>query len=79
MGGEAIAEVLFSRSDSARSCFMISAFSPFFAFLGWPAHNFVNIATSARAITTPMKMNTMLLIYAAVSGVGKNKHLLCRS
>ncbi len=58
---------------------MISAFSPFFAFLGWPAHNFVNIATTARAITTPIKMNTMLLIYAVVSGVGKDKHLRCRS
>jgi hypothetical protein len=47
--------------------------------LGWPAHSFVNIATTARAITTPIKMNTMLLIYAVVSGVGKDKHLRCRS
>lgn len=68
-----MAEMLFSCSDSARSCFMISAFSPFFAFLGAPANSFVNIATSAAAITTPMTMITMLLIYAAFSDVGNNK------
>ncbi len=33
-GGEAIAELLFSPSDSAKSCLMISPFSHFSAFLG---------------------------------------------
>ena len=70
-GGEAIAEVLFSCSDCARSCLMISALSPFFAFLGEPAHTFVNIATTATAIVTPMQMNMVLLIYAAFPAVGK--------
>ena len=65
VGGEAIAEVLFSRSDSVTSCLMISAFSHFSAFLGSPRFAFANIATSARAVTTPMKMNTKIIIYAA--------------
>jgi hypothetical protein len=30
--------------------------------LGLPAHVFANIANTARAVTTPMKMNTMLII-----------------
>lgn len=64
-GGEAIAEVLFSRSDSATSCLMISPFSHFSALVGSPACAFANIATTARAVTTPMKMNTKLIIYAA--------------
>ena len=64
-GGEAIAETLFSRSDSATSCLMISPFSHFSALLGLPAHVFANIANTARAVTTPMKMNTKLIIYAA--------------
>src|ERR1700736_5755082 len=53
--GEVIAEMLFSRSDSARSCLMISPFSHFSAFLGPPTHIFANMASSARAVTTPMK------------------------
>jgi hypothetical protein len=40
---------------------MISALSPFFAFLGAPAHTFINTATSGTAITTPTKMSTMLI------------------
>jgi hypothetical protein len=63
-GGEAILEVLFSRSDSATSCLMISPFSHFSALLGSPEYAFANIATAAtaRAVTTPMKMNTKLII-----------------
>ena len=55
-GGEAIAELLFSPSDSAKSCLMISPFSHFSAFLGPPAHVFAKIANTARAVTTPMNM-----------------------
>jgi hypothetical protein len=62
-GGEAIAEMLFSRSDSAKSCSMISPFSHFSALLGSPSHVFANIANTARAVTAPM--NRMLIIYAA--------------
>jgi hypothetical protein len=61
-GGGAIAEMLFSRSDSTKSCLMISPCSHFSALLGLPAHVFANIANTARAVTTPMKMNTMLII-----------------
>jgi len=43
---------------------MISAFSRFSALLGSPAHAFANTNT-ARAVTTPMKMNKMLIIYGA--------------
>jgi len=59
-GGEAIAELLFSPSDSAKSCLMISPFSHFSAFLGPRAHVFAKIANTARAVTTPM--NTMPII-----------------
>src|SRR5438876_10052518 len=59
-GGEAIAALLFSPSDSAKSCLMISPFSHFSAFLGPPAHVFAKIANTARAVTTPM--NTMPII-----------------
>lgn len=65
VGGEAIAEMLFSRSDSAKRCLMISPFSHFSALLGSPAHVFTNIANTARAVTTPMKMNAMLIIQGA--------------
>ena len=58
--GEAIAALLFSPSDSAKSCLMISPFSRFSAFLGPPAHVFAKIANTARAVTTPM--NTMPII-----------------
>lgn len=64
-GGEAIAEILFSRSARAKSCLMISPFSNFSALVGSPADVFATIANTARAVTTPMKMNTMLIIYAA--------------
>jgi hypothetical protein len=40
---------------------MISALSPFFAFLGAPAHTFINIATTGTAITTPTTMNATLI------------------
>ena len=68
-GGEAIAETRFSRSDSAKSCLMISAFSDFSALLGSPARVFANIANAATAVTTPMKTNMMLIIYAAFLAV----------
>ena len=61
-----LAEMLFSRSASAKSCLMISPFSPFSAFLGLNARVFANRVNTARTVTTPMKMNTMLAIYAAV-------------
>ena len=67
--GEAIAETLFSRSDSAKSCLMISPLSHFSALFGSPAHVFANIANTATAVTTPMKTNTMLIIYAAFLAV----------
>ena len=59
-GGEAIAELLFSPSDSAKSCLMISPFSHFSAFLGPPAHLFAKIANTARAVATPI--NTIPII-----------------
>jgi hypothetical protein len=37
--------------------------------LGSPAHVFANIANTATAVTTPMKTNTMLIIYAAFLAV----------
>ena len=49
-GGEAIAALLFSPSDSAKSCLMISPFSHFSAFLGPPAHVFAKIANTAGAV-----------------------------
>jgi len=71
-GGEAISEMLFSRSDSAKSCLMISPRSHFSALLGSPPHVFANIANAAREVTTPMKMNTMLIIYAAFLAYGQS-------
>ena len=68
-GGEGIAGVLFSRSDSATSCLMISPFSHFSAFLGSAAHAFANLANTARPVTTPMKLNTKLIIYAFLACV----------
>src|SRR3989442_14657138 len=68
-GGEAIAALLFSLSDSAKSCLMISPFSHFSAFLGPPAHVFAKIANTATAVSTPLKTNTMLIIYAAFFAV----------
>jgi hypothetical protein len=62
-GGEAFAEMLFSRSDSAKSCLMISPFSHFSALLRSPLPIFANVANTARAVTTPMKVNTMPVIY----------------
>jgi hypothetical protein len=61
-GRGAIAETQFSRSESAKSCLMISPFSRFSALLGSPARVFANMANTARAVTTPM--NRMLTIYA---------------
>ncbi len=57
-----VAEMLFSRSDNARSCLMICAFSDFSALLRSPTHAFASIANPARAVTTPM--NRMLIICA---------------
>ena len=65
-GRERLAEMLFSRSASAKSCLMISLFSPSSAFLGLAACVFANRVNAASAVTTPMKINTMLIIYAAV-------------
>jgi hypothetical protein len=62
--GRAITETLFSRSDNAKSCLMISPFSHFCAFLGSPAHVFAKIANTARAVPTPM--STTLIIYAVL-------------
>ena len=59
-GGDAIAELLFSPSDSAKSCLMISPFSHFSTFLGPPAHLFAKIANTARAVATPI--NTIPII-----------------
>src|SRR5438445_12875006 len=59
-GGEAIAALLFSPSDSAKSCLMISPFSHFSAFLGPPAHVFAKIAKSYRDVITPF--NTISFI-----------------
>jgi hypothetical protein len=52
--GEAASEVLFSPSDNARSCFMISAFSDLFAFLGSPAITLAVIAHRTSAVATPI-------------------------
>jgi hypothetical protein len=54
--------MLFSRSESASSCFMISAFSRFWAFAGSVAHVFATIAPAAMAATTPM--HNMLIMDA---------------
>src|SRR5437762_9075023 len=59
-GGQTIAELLFSPSDSAKSCLMISPFAHLSAFLGPPAHVFAKIANTARAVTT--QMDTMPII-----------------
>ena len=72
-GGEAIAETLFSRSDSAKSCLMISPFSDFSALLGSSAYVFANIANTARAVAAPiMKMNTILITCAAFLACGQS-------
>jgi hypothetical protein len=58
----AIAETLFSRLDSAKSCLMISAFSRFSTLLGLRPHVFANIASTVSAVTSPM--SRILIIYA---------------
>jgi hypothetical protein len=45
---------------------MISAFSRFSALLGLLAKVLANIPNTARAVTTPVKINTMPIIYAAL-------------
>ena len=53
---------LFSRSDSAKSCLMISAFCRFSAFWGPWANTLVRIAHTTSAVATPIK--GMLIICA---------------
>ncbi len=62
----AIPEMLFSVSDSASSCFMMAAFSPFCAFLGSLAYVFSTTANTITAVTTPMQR--MLVIDACFLG-----------
>jgi len=57
-GGAATTELLFSRSDSAKSCLMISPFSHFSAFVVLRAHVLAKIVHTARVVTTAM--NTRL-------------------
>jgi hypothetical protein len=59
-GGPATTELLFSGSDSAKSCSMISPFSHFSAFLVLPAHVLAKIVNTAKVVTTAM--NTRLSI-----------------
>jgi hypothetical protein len=61
-GRGAIAETLFSRLDSAKSCLMISPFSCFSTLLGLRPHVFANIASTGSAVTSPM--SRILIIYA---------------
>src|SRR2546421_6115320 len=63
--GEAITETLFSPSDSAKSCLMISPFSHFSALLGSPAHVFANIANTATAVTNSHKNKKNLIIFTS--------------
>jgi hypothetical protein len=46
--------ILFPPSDNASSCFMISAFSDFFAFSGAPKSTFAVIAQISSAVATPI-------------------------
>jgi len=57
-----IAGMLSCPSDSASSCFIISAFSDLFGFLASPLHVLSTIANTARVVTTPMQ--TMVVIDA---------------
>ena len=52
-----------SRSDSARSCLTICAFSHFSGFLGLPPRAFTMIANTTRKLATPT--NTIVVIDAA--------------
>ena len=56
-----------SCSDNASNCFIICAFSHFWAFLGLVAYFLASMATSARAVTIPMPR--MLIIDACFLGV----------
>jgi hypothetical protein len=47
----AVVATLFSRSDNAKSCFMIAAFSHFSGRLGFPTHSFTTRASTATAST----------------------------
>lgn len=60
---DAAAGFLFSRSDNASSCLMISAFCAFLAFWGSCANTFAIIAQTTNAVATPI--NGKLIIYAA--------------
>jgi hypothetical protein len=64
---DAVAEIPFSCSDNARSCFMISAFCDLLAFLGRSANTFTITAHITSAVATPI--NGMLIIYAAFLGI----------
>ena len=55
--------IMSSRSDSARSCLTICAFSHFAGFWGLTVRVFTVIANTARKIATPT--NTIVIIEAA--------------
>ena len=61
-----MAGMLFCPSDSASSCFIMSAFSDLFTFFGPLVRVFITITNTARAVTTPMQ--TMLVIDACFLG-----------
>jgi len=58
---DAVADILFSGSDNAKSCFMISGFCDLFAFLGWSDSTFAIVAHITSALATPI--SGMLIIY----------------
>jgi hypothetical protein len=60
-------ELLFSCSDNAKSCLMISAFCDFSALLGLSANTFAIPADITSAVAIPI--NGMLIIYAAFLGI----------
>jgi hypothetical protein len=70
-GWRGIPFTMSSRSDSARSCLTICAFSPFPNLLGLPARAFTMIANSTRAIATPT--NTIVVIDAPLSMGAQNQ------
>jgi hypothetical protein len=65
--GDAVVEILFSCSDNAKSCLMISAFCDLVAFLGRSANTFTIVAHITSAVATPI--NGMLIIYSAFLGI----------
>jgi hypothetical protein len=59
-GGVGLADALLSPSDKAKSCFMISAFSALFAFVGPVANSFIDVAHITSAVAPPI--NAMLIV-----------------